>query len=116
MFKASNSSKKKPKLVKSRYGVPEKVEYVEESLWDVPTAEYLAWDVPQLVLSVLDVEGASHYETIKLILETEGVPTHLGYVWQAIYELERCGLIELERNIKNSTKVKLKTLDYDEVL
>lgn len=116
MFKASNSSKRKPKLVKSRYSVPEKVEYVEGSLWDVPTAEYLAWDVPQLVLNVLDVEGPCYYEELRLILELEGVPVYLGYVWQAIYELERCGLIELERNIKQSTKVKLKTLDYDEIL
>ena len=116
MFKTSNSSKKKPKPVQSRYNVPEQVTYEEEPLWDVPTAEYRAWNVPQLVLNVLDVEGNTYYEAIKHILEQEKVPTHLGYVWQAVYELENAGLVELERKPQQSTKVKLKTLDYDEIL
>ncbi len=112
MFKTSNSSK----LVKSKYDVPKNVEYNEGSLWDVPDAEYLAWNVPQLVLNVLDIEGDVPYDTLKHILHTEGVPTHVGYVWQAIYELENVEIIELKRNPKQSVIVKLKVLDYDDFL
>jgi len=56
----------------------------DNNLWDLPRPEYLAYNYPDMVLSIIEVHKTISYERIKEILKEFNIPTDLGYVLTAI--------------------------------
>lgn len=56
----------------------------EESLFELPRSEYVGWNYPIMVLSIIKFHKTITYDKLATILQEHNVPTDLGYIFAAI--------------------------------
>ena len=82
MFQSPSVTKKKPK-----YRIPEniKLNYLtDKNLWETPRPEFYLLDIPDIILSIIEIHVKISFDEIKIILKDNKVPNDLGFIHHAI--------------------------------
>lgn len=73
---------KKPKQTQVKnYRIPPPIK-LESDLWGRP--EYEAYDYADMIMSILEENGATHYSQIRQILIEHNIPADTGQIWYGL--------------------------------
>lgn len=82
MFQHPSVSKRKPK-----YRIPENIKsnyLTDKNLWETPRPEFYSLNIPDIILSIIEIHVKVSFDEIKAILKDNKVPSDLGFIHHAI--------------------------------
>ena len=91
MFQHPSVSKRKPK-----YRIPENIKsnyLTDKNLWETPRPEFYSLNIPDIILSIIEIHVKVSFDEIKIILKDNKVPNDLGFIHHAIDILVATGKV-----------------------
>lgn len=82
MFQHPSVSKRKPK-----YRIPDNIKstyLTDKNLWETPRPEFYSLNIPDIILSIIEIHVKVSFDEIKIILKDNKVPNDLGFIHHAI--------------------------------
>lgn len=82
MFQHPSVSKRK-----SKYRIPENIKsnyLTDKNLWETPRPEFYSLNIPDIILSIIEIHVKVSFDEIKIILKDNKVPNDLGFIHHAI--------------------------------
>ncbi len=82
MFQHPSGKKSKPK-----YRIPDNIKstyLTDKNLWETPRPEFYSLNIPDVILSIIEIHIKISFDEIKKILKDNKVPNDLGFIHHAI--------------------------------